>query len=144
MTWKQPIPSDLRIVFGQDNTARLIYQELLIYATNKDRVINLNGWVINLKRGQSYFTIQDFADFLNRNPKTVDSALKRLTKIYNRVDTHRTAKGCIATIRNYEEIVKMDNKMDNKTENRGITEGYQKDTNKSDKSVKKEKNFSSS
>lgn len=109
-SWKQPVPTDLEAIFGQDFLSRLIYQELLIKAANKGRQINLNGFILTIERGQAYFTERYLATIFNRHRDTIRKSLERLQNLYRRLDIRRTEKGSIATILYFDDITKMDSK----------------------------------
>ncbi len=142
--WKQPIPVNLRQEFGDDHLARLIYQELLLMACNSEQVKNVNGQIIKLERGQCYYTTLYFSKIFQTHRNSVVNALKRLNRMYNKIDNRATPKGSIATLINYDEVVKIDNRMYNKIDNRETTAGQQSDTNKSANSGKSGKRGSES
>jgi hypothetical protein len=134
--WKQPIPTNLNNVFGEDQLCRLIYIELLLRARNTDTPTEIGNMIVFLKRGQAVCGEVELGRLFNRNRKTIKKALNVLNRIYNRTDNTTTTRGTIVTIRNYDEVVKMDNRTDNRTDSRGTAEGQPRDTNKSVKSVK--------
>lgn len=136
MSWKQPIPTDLRNVFGDDHLSRLIYQEFLLMACNSEQVKNVNGQIFKLERGQCFYTTLDLSKIFRTHRNSVVNSIKRLNSLYNRIDNRTTPKGSIVTILNYDDIVSLDNRIDNKIDNSRTTAGQQSDINKSDKNVK--------
>ena len=120
--WKQPIPTDLDSVFGRDYVSRHIYIDCLLHARNEPGTVSLNGEVILLQRGQSFITVSNLADSLNRNRKTIRSHIKLLNETYNRMDTTAHRYGFVVTIRNYDEVIKMDSRTDSRTDNQGTPE----------------------
>lgn len=135
--WKQPIPTNLKEIFGEDHVSRLIYIELLLRARNENTSIDIGGRITLIKRGQAVCGEQELGAILNRNRKTIKKHLFLLNTLYNKVDITTTSKGRIITIQNYDEVISMDNTKDNTTDNRGTTEGQQIPTNKSDKNAEK-------
>lgn len=135
-TWKQPIPTDLDVVFGDNHVSRFIYIECLLHARNESKTISLNGEIVVLERGQCFITVDHLANSLNRNRKTIRTHLNLLTGLYNRMDITRHRFGFVVTIHNYDEIVKLDTRTDIKTDNRGTSErtseGHKQDS-KNDK-----------
>lgn len=111
--WKQPIPVNLDEIFGEDYISRLIYIEVLLKCTNKPRVVNRNGKITRLQRGQCYFTITELAKRLNRNRKTIRKYLDLCQNLHNAMDIDIDRFGCVISVKNYDSVTSMDNGMDN-------------------------------
>lgn len=137
MQWKQPIPTNLEEIFGNDHISRLLYIEILLKCSNKDRPVNRNGKITKISRGQCYFTITSLADRLGRNRKTIRKYLEMLKNVYNVVDNDIDRFGVVVTVNDYDEIVSMDNDLDNER----TTSGQRVPINKNVKNEKNEKKY---
>lgn len=137
MNWKQPVPTNLESIFGEDHLSRLIYIECLLKATNVERVVNRNGKITTLKRGQCYFTLTELSKRLDRNIKTIKKYIEICKNVHNVMDNDIDRFGAVISIKNYDEIISMDNIADNER----ITSGQRVPINKNEKNEKnKEKN----
>ncbi len=136
MTWKQPITTNLDQVFGDDYISQDIYIWALLHAASTDRVINLNGKVITIHRGQCYATITNLARRFNRNAKTIKKYLKLLNGLHNVLDNDIYPQGVVLTIKSYDEVIKMDNDLDNDLDNERTTTTERLPTNKNAKNAK--------
>lgn len=132
MNWKQPIPTNLENIFKNDWGCNLLYQQLIYRSANSDGFFtDKNGVTTEIKRGQTVFGRGQYAVYLCQSPSTIRNWLSKLLKIYKIVDTQEGLNFTIVTIKNYDEITNMDNLR--------TTKGQPKDTSKSVKSVKSEK-----
>lgn len=137
MVWKQPIPTDLDYIFGEDYGPLLLYKELIYRSANQDGFFTYKKKTASIKRGQVLFGRQKYALYLVHPNSTIRNWLDKLEKVYKLVDTQRTSNYTIVTVLNYDEIVNMDNQVDKQRTSRGQAE----DTSKSVKSVKSEREY---
>ncbi len=129
MTWKTPIPQDLdKKIFGSDYKSLLVFERLLIRASGYDNTTP-NYWPNSpvLKRGQAVCGREDLGKWLGLNPKTIKKHLDKLQNEYKLVDNLPTPIGTIVTIKNFDEIVKMDSRVDNPKQAKVDNPGYVKD-----------------
>lgn len=136
MNWKQPIPTNLDELFGNDYLSQDIYIWVLLHASNKETKVNLNGKIIILKRGQCYSTITKLACRFKRNTKTIKKYIKLLKSLHNVLDYAIYPQGIVFTIKSYDEVIKMDSGLGNDSDNEGTTTTERLPTNKSDKNAK--------
>jgi hypothetical protein len=131
MNWKQPIPTDLREVFGENYLAKHIYIELLLRARNSDEEKSFAGRLYFLKKGQCVCGEREIATEFAVNRKTVHTTLLKCQNVYNRIRIRPTTRGTVVTILNYDEVVGMGQQNGQQSNNRVTTEGQQSNTNKS-------------
>ena len=137
MSWKVPIPVNIHDDFGDDKVAGTLFLVLLLRARNEPSVSQLSRGYIKLERGQLVCGAEELSHYFKDHNasypsrQTVARVLERLSKIHQKVDIKTTSIGTVVTIKNYDEITKMDNKW--------TTSGQQVDTNKNVKSVKNDK-----
>lgn len=104
-TWKQPIPTDLHLVFGEDHGASLLYRELIYRASNEERIICVGSIRIKIKRGETLFSQSSFADFLQWNGRKCSRVLEDLCNFYKKVSRRRQGKYTVVELLNYDEII---------------------------------------
>ena len=142
MCRKQPIPTNLDQVFGENYLAQDIYIYCLLRARNDENPYEKEyAWTLHtLQKWQWVFGDEELAKRFRCDRKTIRKTLEKLQNVYNKMDIKRTTKGTVYSIVWYDDVVSMDNKMDNK----GTTKGQQKDnsvdTNKNDKNEESDKN----
>lgn len=110
MTWKQPIPTNLKEIFGEDYRCMGLYKELILRACNKDNaqiLLGDNSKIVTLNRGQVLYGRVKYGRYLCWDDKTTDRALKKLAEKYKKVTMVRTPEYTIVTLLNYEDIVDM-------------------------------------
>lgn len=132
MTWKQPIPTNLDEIFGEDWGCNLLYRELIYRAANQDGFFTYKKKTTPIKRGQVVFGREIYALYLQRPKSTIRNWLEKLEKMYKLVDNQTSSNFTVVTIKNYDELTNMDKQMDKQRTSRGQAE----DTSKSVKSVK--------
>lgn len=127
--WKQPIPTNLDEIFGKDYFAKFTYIELLLRAKNggEESSTEFAGTLHFLKRGQCVCGEAEVGAFFEMGRHFGRNVIDRLQKRYKKVDISKTSKGTVVTIKNYSDVVKMDNSWNNN----GTTTVQQRDTNKS-------------
>lgn len=108
-SWKQPIPTNLDAVFGEDYLAQEIFIFALLHATNEEHVVNRNGKFTKLQRGQCYATITHLAERFGKDRETINRALERLGTVYNALHNKVDHFGVVMTIQSYDEIIKLHN-----------------------------------
>jgi hypothetical protein len=132
MNWKQPIPTNLEEIFGEDYRCMALYRHLIYKSSNKDGFITINKKTIKILKGQVVFGRNQFAKELCWDDKTTDRALIKLEKVYNQLTNQRNNNYTIVTLLNYDEQTYMTNQMTNRrpTSDQPVT------TSKSVKNVK--------
>jgi len=118
-SWKQPIPTDLESEFGDDKQAFVLFVLLLLKAANDLQTVKLGKKLIELKRGQTIFGRNKFAEYFGFSPHTCERILKRLQKAYNKVSIS-PIKGnyTIVAIENYDSLTTFEQPLSNKVSNR--------------------------
>jgi len=132
MSWKQPIPTDLHLVFGEDYEANLLYRELLYRASNEERIVPIDGFRIHIKRGETLFSRSSFGKFLSWDKHKCARVLQSLQEFYKKVSRRTTGKYTLVQMLNYDEVIKFEQEDDRRQDRR-------QDTPKSDKIDKSEK-----
>lgn len=113
--WKQPIPTNLNEIFGEDYRCMVLYKELIYRANNSDNAILALGLkTVRLMRGQVLYGRHKFAKYLCWNDLTTDRALIKLEKLYKLVHNQRTMDYTIVTLLNYDDIISMNTPLNNK------------------------------
>ena len=133
--WKQPIPTNLNQVFGENYLAKHLYIELLLRARNSDEEKEFAKRLHFLKKGQCVCGYRELAKEFGVDHKTIQKNLKKLENVYCKLELKSTNKGTVVTILNYEEVIKMERR----EELNWDSIGTQKGRNKSDKSEKSDK-----
>lgn len=139
MNWKQPIPTNLEEVFGNDFLSQDIYIWTLLHAQNSTKVISLNGKIIQLQRGQCYATITNLASRFSKDPKTIKSHIILLRDLHNVLDYDIYPQGVVFTIKSYEDVIKMESVLGNKLDNDRVANTERLPINKNDNNEKIEK-----
>lgn len=133
MTWKQPIPTGLEKIFGEDYRVMQLYKELIYRANNTTQPVSINGTTITLQRGQVIFGRHQYARYLGWSPATVETVKQRFFKKYNVCNIiSSTNKYSIFSLNNYDDLVGY-NINDN---NRTSSGHHQNNTSKNDKNEK--------
>ncbi len=141
-SWKQPLAVDLYKVLGRDLVLTMLMSEFVRRAKNSDEKEFKRGDrtdLLFLRRGQCVVGEEELAQAFHRSRNFIRNRLENLAVLYNLIDIQKTPKGTVVTIKNYDAFIRMDSQ----TDNQRTSKGQPKDTNKSGKSVKKKKNFSS-
>jgi hypothetical protein len=110
--WKQPIPTNLEVVFGEDYRAIQLYKELIYRACHKDQeIVYLGGneKIVQVHRGQVIFGRIKFGKYLGWSAKTVERTLHKLSKNYQKVTISANHNYSIITIHDYDSITGMSN-----------------------------------
>lgn len=108
--WKQPIPTNLNVVFGEDYRCQRLYEQLILHACNKETAtLRFGNVLVEIKRGQTIYGRNKYSDYLQWTASTVDRALIKLDKEYGLVNMQRTKNYSIVTLLNYEQLIKMNN-----------------------------------
>lgn len=138
MSWKQPIPTDLYEIFGDDYAAMNLYIHALLHARNEDMQTPLffNSKPYLLKKGQFLYGRNQYARYIGLSPSGTDRALMRLQKVYSKVTCERSKNYSIGTVLEYNSEIKMNKQMDKQRTSREQAEN----TNKSVESVESDKN----
>lgn len=132
MSWKQPIPTGLEKIFGEDYRAMQFYKELIYRANNTTQPVSINGTTITLERGQVIFGRNQYAKYLGWSSATVETVKQRILKKYTVCNIIRTTnKYSVFSLNSYDELVSY-NTSDN---NRTTSEHQQNNTSKTDKTV---------
>jgi len=108
MSWKQPIPTNLETIFGEDYASQLLYRELIYRACNEDAVLTLDGKkFVTLKRGQVLFGRNKYGKYLGWDDMKVSRTLTKICEIYKKVSIQPSKNYTIVSIENYDEVVDM-------------------------------------
>src|SRR3990167_4435013 len=122
--WKQPI--NTYILSRQEFNAfdRAVWFEILMRCRNQNgelppfyhgnKLINLY-----LRRGQMLFRVSQFSMEQGCGRRRVRKSIGRLQKWYNEMDIESKPFGLIISVKNYDEVVKMDNERDNERTMKG-------------------------
>lgn len=152
--WKQPIPTNLEVIFGEDYRLIQLYKELIYRACNSDTNLTLDGKkFVKLKRGQVIFGRNKYAKYLDWSPKTVERTLKKLDQYTNnsqmffgndpkpsKLVTKQTTKNyTLVTVINYDSVVAFDQANDQAVAKQWPSSDQAVTTSKSDKSDKSDK-----
>ena len=145
--WKQPTPTDIRHNESVDLLSRLIFFDILNGCQNSEyHKVYYHGNKrvdIILERGQYLFNVSKYARELNTSRKTIQKCLRIISKWYTELNIERRAFGLIVTVKNYDELTKMNNEGDNVgTTKEQRSDNEVKSKNKSDKSEESEKTIS--
>jgi len=140
--WKQPIDLQVYVWFGDDHLARDLFIHLLLRAKNKDmeNPEHFKGKPFLLKRGQTIFGRNEYAEKLRCSPSGTRNALVRLEKVYSKVTSKSNTDFTVITILNYDDLVCMEQANKQAGDKQVTSKGQAKDTNKSVKSDKSDKN----
>lgn len=145
MNWKQPIPTGLEQIFGEDYRAMQLYKELIYRACNQNTTAIINKKIIPVRRGQTIYGRMKFAQYLCWDDKTCDRALERVHQTYNLVTMQRGRNFTVVTINNYDDLINMTMQRVKKRPSKGtsddLREGLQMTTSKSVKSDKSERDI---
>lgn len=136
MSWKQPIPTGLEEVFGNDTKGMVLYVFLLLNSANKDGEIvdKGSGRRIEVKRGQSIFGRDRYSKIMGCSPKTAERKLSNIClNSVLKMTKKATPSFTIVTFENYDGVTNMTNKRP--------TNDQQMTTSKSVKSVKNKEKY---
>ena len=138
-TWKQPTPTDINFDSNFDALDRAVFREILSLCQNADYLSRFEHasrrYSIELKRGQCIFKVAQFAKEMKNDAKRVRKSIENLSKWYTEMESKAMPYGLIVTIKDYDELTKMDNGK----ENRRRIEGEQKE-NRRRANINKEDN----
>jgi hypothetical protein len=148
--WKQPIPTDIRQNTSIDILSRMLFYEILSGCQNSDyHIVYYHGNKridLELKRGQFLFVVTKYANELKIDRRIIEKCLKVINEWYTELLIERKAFGLVITIKDYDEIVKMQNEMSNEMSNESKSKVNRmqiesKSKNKSDKIVESDKSI---
>jgi uncharacterized phage protein (TIGR02220 family) len=140
MEWKQPIPTNLDEVFGDDKIAMMLYILLVLRASNSDTTKFYSGKYLNIKRGQAIFGRNSTSKYFGLSPSGIEKVLKRL-EVTGKVTCKKSYNCTLVTISEYDSVVAMEQAKEQES-NRQVTGKEQaSNTNKSVESVKNEKDI---
>lgn len=110
MAWKQPIPTGLESVFGDDYASMLLYKELIYRAANSDGYFtDKRGKTVAVKRGQTVYGRNQFCKYLATNPSQFwDRKLEKLEKTYKLVNKQASNNFTLVDLINYNELVRFE------------------------------------
>lgn len=142
--WRVPTPTDINNIQEFTALERAIFREILALCQSKNTLIhfvhNDRHYRVELKRGQCIFRVSAFAKDLNLNRKKVRGSLGIISKWYSQLDIQGMPYGLIITVKNYDEIINMNNQENNQGTIKEQSRDNQGTPNKSDKNVKNVKN----
>lgn len=129
--WKQPVPTNLHHIFGEDYRCTALFKELVFRSANNDGLVTVGKYTVYLKRGQVIYGRNRFGKYLCWDDNTTDRALIKLrivydlvsfdtpsnmlrrnrdkveTKASNQTSNLRGANFTVVTIKNYDLVVGM-------------------------------------
>ena len=110
MNWKQPIPTGLESVFGEDYACNLLYQQLIYRAANQAGFFTtIRGKTIPIERGQTVFGRRQYGKYLGCDDSKCERNLRKLSDLYQKVSLKVSRSNCtIVTLLNYEELVRFE------------------------------------
>lgn len=109
MSWKQPIPTDLDTVFGEDYLSMNLYIHLLLNAAIKDGfwTDEKTKRTFAVKRGEVVFGRNRWCKKIGVSPKTVERVLHKISEKYQKVTYSTEQNFTRVSIINYDEILDM-------------------------------------
>ena len=142
--WRTPIPVDIHTCESIDPLSRMLFFEILTLCQNKEynkSFYHGNKFInITLNRWECVFVVSKYEKSLKIGNKRIKKSLEMLSKWYNEMGIESKAFWLIIKLKNYDEIIKMENEMANERKTKGKRkENEDKSTNKSVKSEKNEK-----
>ena len=146
MSWRQPIPTDLKeLTLGNEFCATL-FAELLRRATNKMEGAEVkigDSWVF-LNRGQCIcgrFELAKHFGLKKKESQRVSRALKKLEETHKLIKIRKSKDCSVITIKNYDELVEMKTSNEQSMNKQRTNNKQSINTNKS---VKNKKSVNSS
>lgn len=144
-SWKQPTPTDINGIEELTFLERAMFREILSLCQNKDTLLQFihadRHYSVEMERGQCIVKVVKIAAELKIDPKRVRKSIGIISKWYSRMESRAMPYGLIVTVKDYDNLVKMESGM----ESSGRVEGEWKDsrrranksveTDKTDKSV---------
>jgi hypothetical protein len=146
--WRVPIPTDIRQNESIDTLSRMIFLDIIHGCQNKDyHVVYYHGNKridLNLKKGQYLFVVKKYADGIKIDRRVIERCLKVINERYTELLIEKKAFGLIITVKDYDEITRMQNEMlvevsNERNSNAIRTQFESKSKNKSDKNIQNEK-----
>jgi hypothetical protein len=143
--WRVPTPTDINNIQEFTALERAIFREILALCQSKDTLIhfihNDRHYQVELKRGQCIFRVSAFAKDLNLNRQKVRGSLSIISKWYSQLDIQGMPYGLVITVKNYDEIIKMNNQDNNQVTIKEQSSNNQGTPNKNGKSVESDKSI---
>lgn len=143
--WKQPISTEIFERDEFDSFDRGVWFEIIGRCRNEDGAIK-PFWHGNkkirlvLKKGQMLFRVSQYAKEQQVDRKRVRKSIDLLSKWYHEMDSEAKPYGLIVSLKNYDDLIKMDNEKDNERTMKGQRKNNERtNNNKSDKNDKNEK-----
>lgn len=142
--WKQPVPTDINDDPNLTFLDRALFREMLCMAQNKDTLLQFvhseRHYSVPLKRGQVILKVSKIAKQIGMDRKKVTKSIEIVSKWYTELDIKGMPFGLVITIKDYDNLTKMDNGMDNDGTIEEQSKNNRRTSNKSVKSVNNEKN----
>ena len=139
MPYKQPISVDIFEEFGDDRICRdlfiLLHLKSQVNDMKKPEKIGRRFWL--LKRGEVVFYNEYYARMVGVSHGGINNALKRLVKVYAKVETKSSPQGTLVSLIDYDALCKMETKLTT----RWKRNGDEMDEPKKDKIEKKEESI---
>jgi len=104
--WKQPIPSNLDKVFGDDKKAMMLYILLLTRARNTPTTVQYGKNFIPLKRGDAIFGRDSVSKYFELSPSGIEGVLKRL-ELTGKVTCTRSFNCTVVSIVSFDSVTSM-------------------------------------
>lgn len=143
MNWKQPTPTDINNNGNLTAVERSVFREILSLCQNKDYLAHFihaeRHYSVELKRGQCIFKVARFANDFEIDWKRIRRSVEIISKWYTRLESRAMPFGLIITVKDYDDIVGMENGMENRRRIEGEKKENRRRANKSDKNDKNDK-----
>ena len=147
MSWKQPIDTNIFKNENLDCIDHSVWFQIIGRCRNEDGLVRFThagrSYEVELKRGQCIFKVDKFAKCFGIDWKKVRRSVKILSKWYSEMESKAMPFGLIVTVKDYDNLVKMENGMENKGRIEGEKKENRRRANKSVKSVESDKSVKS-
>jgi len=144
MSWKQPIPTDVKDCEELTVLEVMLFCYIMLYTRNTDGTYSFTHhgkhYDGELKRGQCIFKTSAVADNLGIDWKRIRRGIDRLSKAYSPMEIVRKPFGLIITTLKFDEFSNMENVVENAGNYKGECRENVARANKNDKNVENVKN----
>lgn len=116
--WKQPTPTDIRYNENINEITRAVFYEFWSMVRREDGIVSFwhgnKFFTIELKRGQCIFKYTSWAKGMELDNRKVRKSLEILSKWYTELQIEARPFGLIITVKDYENLVKMQTETESK------------------------------
>lgn len=111
--WRTPVPVDIHTCESIDPLSRMLFFEILTLCQNKEHNKSFYHWNkfinITLKRWECVFVVSKYSKCLGVCNRRIKKSLENLSKWYNETQIESKAFWLIIKLKNYDEIIEMQN-----------------------------------